>query len=84
VPKEKKRNIKRLMMGPHLIYALTSLEDDFAAPAFKTFEDAENIIRTQNIMMLPVRSLIDDEYHLQFCIQMEVDLKKEKEEMQQL
>ena len=82
--KEKKRNIKKLMMGPHLIYAVISLEEDFAPPAFKTYEDSENFIRTPSTMMLPIHSLIDDEPHLQFCIQMEVDLSKEKEEMQQL
>lgn len=82
--KEKKRNIKKLMMGPHMIYAVISLEEDFAPPAFKTFEDSENFIRTPSTMMLPVHAIIDDESHLQFCIQMEVDLSKEKEEMQQL
>lgn len=81
LPKDKKRNVKRLMMGPHLIYAVFSLEQDFCGPAFKTLEDAENPIRTPQTLMLPVHSLQYGELQLQFCIQMEVDLTKELEEL---
>jgi len=43
------------MMGPHLIYAVFSLEEDFCGPAFKTYEDSVNPIRTPTVMMLPVQ-----------------------------
>lgn len=48
--KDHKRNYKKIQMGSTAIYAIFSVEEDFTMPYFKTIEDADKIMRTQNIM----------------------------------
>ena len=68
---DKKKHFKRLVMGGKVIFAVFEEEDDFSGPCFKTIEEAELVVRTPSLLMLPMHESIDGEYKLQCCFQIE-------------
>lgn len=71
-------------MGPRILYAVFDEEEDFSGPTFKTIEEAENLISSPTMLMMPMHEIIDGEYKLQCCFQIEQDLSNEQRDMQQL
>eukprot|EP00347_Sterkiella_histriomuscorum_P014983 403358761 len=82
--KERKRNTKKLQMSLNIVYAVFNNEDDFCGPVFKTIEESESLIRTQTVMMIPIFMEIDQKMTHIFSLQIEQDLSKEQNDMQQL
>jgi hypothetical protein len=55
------------------------MEEDFTLPQFKTLEDADKIMRTPNIMQIPVKKHSKNAW---MTLHLEVDLTEEKKELQ--